>query len=97
MVPCLVCGPVAKNLLVILVEVVWLTSFSAWQVLSWMEDTGVQPSLEMYRSILPYACRDGSCNYGIIIREKIGEHLQKKKEAYWAVFCLYNVIMQINM
>lgn len=38
-----------------------------------MEDTGVQPSLEMYQSILPYACRDASCNYGIIIQEKIGE------------------------
>lgn len=46
-----------------------------------MEDTGVQPSLEMYQSILPYACRDASCNYGIIIQEKIGEQfffLRKK-------------------
>lgn len=42
------------------------------QVLNWMEDAGIQPSFEMYRSVLPYACKDNSTKYAAFIREKIG-------------------------
>lgn len=45
---------------------------SCLQVLNWMEDAGIQPSLEMYSNVLSYACKDNSTNYAAFIREKIG-------------------------
>ncbi|KAL6639046.1 hypothetical protein ACP70R_022776 [Stipagrostis hirtigluma subsp. patula] len=41
------------------------------EVLQWMEDAGVHPTLYMYRSVLPYIWRDNSMDYVILIQEKI--------------------------
>uniref|UniRef100_A0ACD5V0W5 Uncharacterized protein n=1 Tax=Avena sativa TaxID=4498 RepID=A0ACD5V0W5_AVESA len=41
------------------------------EVLQWMEDTGVRPTLYMYQSVLPYMWRDNSMDYVTLMQEKI--------------------------
>lgn len=42
------------------------------QVLEWMENAGIQPSLGMYRNIYSYAWKDGGKEYAALIQEKMG-------------------------
>lgn len=41
------------------------------QVLQWMEDAGICPTLYMYQSVLPYIWRDNSMDYVTLMQEKI--------------------------
>nr|CAB3456087.1 unnamed protein product [Digitaria exilis] len=41
------------------------------EVLQWMEDAGVRPTLYMYQSVLPYIWRDNGMDYVILMQEKI--------------------------
>ncbi|GFY96208.1 tetratricopeptide repeat (TPR)-like superfamily protein [Actinidia rufa] len=43
------------------------------EVLHWMEDAGIQPSIQMYSSILFRAQRNGGAEYAAVIRERLGE------------------------
>ncbi|KAI3869685.1 hypothetical protein MKX03_011882 [Papaver bracteatum] len=46
------------------------------EVLQWMEDAGIQPSLGMYRSIYPYALKESE-EYSALIQERIGSLKRK--------------------
>ncbi|KAK1277599.1 Pentatricopeptide repeat-containing protein [Acorus gramineus] len=48
------------------------------EVLQWMEDSGIQPSLQMYRNAFSYACKDYSREYVDLIQGKI-DSLKKGK------------------
>ncbi|URE15279.1 PPR repeat [Musa troglodytarum] len=41
------------------------------EVLQWMEDAGIQPTLNMYRSVLSYARKDNSMEHANLIQERI--------------------------
>ena len=45
------------------------------QVLHWMEDAGIQPSIQMYSSILFRAQRNGGAEYAAVIRERLGTYI----------------------
>lgn len=41
-------------------------------MMEWMEDSGVQPSVEMYQSILAFA-QSGGREYSIVIQDRVGK------------------------
>lgn len=47
------------------------------EVLQWMEDAGVCPTLYMYQSVLPYIWRDNSMDYVTLMQEKINALREK--------------------
>ncbi|WVZ62444.1 hypothetical protein U9M48_012196 [Paspalum notatum var. saurae] len=47
------------------------------EVLQWMEDAGVRPTLYMYQSVLPYIWRDNSMDYVTLMQEKISALREK--------------------
>ena len=42
------------------------------QVLQWMEDAGLEPSIGMYRNLLFFAQRSGGADLTAIVQERIG-------------------------
>lgn len=47
------------------------------EVLQWMEDAGVRPTLYMYQNVLPYIWRDNSMDYITLMQEKINALREK--------------------
>lgn len=47
------------------------------EVLQWMEDAGLRPTLYMYQSVLPYIWRDNSMDYVTLMQEKINALREK--------------------
>ncbi|KVH94781.1 hypothetical protein Ccrd_003155 [Cynara cardunculus var. scolymus] len=45
-------------------------------VMQWMEDSGVQPSVEMYQSILAFAQSSGR-EYSVIIQDRVGRSMPR--------------------
>ena len=43
------------------------------QVLQWMEDGGIQPSMKMYHDILSFAQKSAGIQYGATIQECVGK------------------------
>ena len=42
------------------------------QVLQWMEDAGIQPSIGMYQSILFFAQNSAGADYAAVIQGRVG-------------------------